>query len=455
MAHSGLFGDDAAFETMFYIANDRRKFVQRRAFLFVATLTYALFGLLDPLTGGDSTEILVDIRIVTVIVMSAIWAIFTTSTDYRVRELCVCGYALTVTFSILLMIVCADKPAADYYPFAIGMIQVFGGCLAVPQFRTMAIVCIVSYLGFWGTVGLGQTSVISLQSNAFMLTVTTFSLIVGAYAREALERDQMRKENLLAAARDEAILLGEEAVRANKTKNHMLANLSHELRTPMNAIIGFSEAMKMELYGPIQQPKYLEYITDIHRSGGILLANINDLLDIARIEAGKMGWEETVFPVARAMDTAVKASRATLRDQTIRIVWHDASNGACVTADFDRLCQAIINVLNNAGKFSSPQSLIQLTFERHANGWAIRVTDEGCGIPKEDLHRIREPFAQVGPGDYSATKGGLGLGLAITGEIIRRLDGEFTIESELDRGTTVTFVLPESRVTTMTRRLRA
>lgn len=455
MPEQGPWGCDRAFEIAFYEENDRRKFVQRRLFLFAAIMTYALFGILDPLLGGDDSASLVRIRVVTLIVLSATWGVFATARDYRVREVCILTFGLICTVSILMMIVYARGPAADYYPFAIGVIQVFGGGLVVPQFRTMAINSLVSYIGFWGTVNLGETSTESLSSSAFLLTVTTVAVIIGSHTREAMERDQFRKERELAEARDEALRRGREAIIANNAKSHMMANVSHELRTPMNAIIGFSEVMKEEVFGAITPSKYREYVDDIHSSGRILLSNINDLLDMARIESGKMGWEDGVFAVADAMDIAAKSSMALLHERGIRIVWHDHSGGARLRGDFDRLCQAMINVLNNAGKFSPPGGTIAMTFDHTPRGWALGIADEGCGIPAEDLHRIREPFAQVGPDSYSAAKGGLGLGLAITGEIIRHLDGEIVIDSTVGRGTTVTFLLPAERIDTAPERRRA
>ena len=439
------FGDDDAFETAFYVENDRRKFAQRRLFLFLAVQTYALFGILDPLMGGSTVSTLIAIRIVTVIVMSGIWGLFVTATDHRTREGCILAFAMVAVTSTLTMIVCARGPAADYYAFALGVIQIFGASLVVPQFRTVAIVCIAGYTAFWCTVPFGQTSLDSLYSNAFMLTVTTVSVAIGSYAREGLERDQLRKERQLGEARDEALRRSREAVEANRAKSHMMANVSHELRTPMNAIIGFSEAMKEQLFGEIRPARYREYAEDIHRSGRLLLSNIDDLLDMARIESGKLGWDESAFPVVEAMETAVKSSRAAM-PEGIGIGWYDESGGALVRADFNRLSQAVINLLNNAGKFSEPGDTVALTFLREDDGWSLRIADEGCGIPPEDLHRIREPFAQVGADSYSATRGGLGLGLAITCEIVRRLDGEIGIESAVGRGTTVTIRLPDSRI---------
>ena len=446
MVWRGLFRDDPSYDRSFYEENDRRKFAQRRFFLFIAIQTYALFGVLDPLTGEQSSAVLIQIRIVTVILLSLCWGIFATAKDHRVRETCILAFASICTISILSMIVCARGPAADYYPFAIGAIQIFGSGLVVPQFRTMAITALSAYIGFWSIAHMAETSMTSLYANGFFLTVTTASVIVAAYTREVLERDQLRKEYELGEARDEALSNSRKAIQATRAKSHMMANVSHELRTPMNAIIGFSEMMKVEMYGRIEQPKYREYIEDIHKSGNILLTNINDLLDIARIETGKINWEETLFPAIDAMEIAVKSSRETLSDDTIRIVSTDESNGAHVRADFSRLCQALINLLNNAGKFSHSGGVIELTFTPVANGWAFRVSDEGCGIPAEDLERIREPFAQVGPDSFSAAKGGLGLGLAITSEIARWMDGTLEIESSLDVGTTVSLRLPNERV---------
>jgi two-component system cell cycle sensor histidine kinase PleC len=365
------------------------------------------------------------------------------------------AFAMTCIVSMVAMITSSRGPAADFYPFIIPAIQIYGGSLIVPQFRTMLVTCTTYYLLFWIMIVPGQTSLVPLYASTFVLSVTTFAVIMGSYAREALERDQLRKEQQLARARDDALRMADAAVQANASKNRMLASVSHELRTPMNAIIGFSEVMKAEIFGPIQPERYRGYIDDIHKSGGILLSNIDDLLDMARIEAGKMGWDERTFPIAEAMEMAAKASRSTLRDDTIRIVWRDESGGASINADFDRFCQAMINVLNNAGKFSPPESVIFMNFGRARTGWQLTVSDKGCGIPAEELPRIREPFAQVRQSDYDAAKGGIGLGLAITGEIVRRMKGEILIDSIEGKGTTVTFRLPASRIERRSGRLIA
>lgn len=442
-----LYREKDAFEKEFYTLNDSKKFNQRQFFLFCAILTYALFGILDPLTGTDSVRVLSHLRIGTVVLMSAVWGVFSCAKDYRVREFCILLFALIACASILLMITVAEGPAADFYPFATGVIMIFGGWLVVPQFRTMALVSAVTYASFWGTVWIGETSIYSIYANAFLLTVTTLAVIVGAYNREALERDQLRQQHALSAARDDAERLRDEAIQASKAKSHLLANVSHELRTPMNAIIGFSDVMKAELFGPVRPVKYAEYLDDINRSGKILLANINDLLDISRIEAGKMGWKDTEFAVADAMEIARKASLAAARDGGVAIVANDRTGGLRIRADFDRFCQAIINVLNNAAKFSGSGTEIALTFECTADGrYRLSVADEGCGIPPEDLRRIHEPFVQVSVDGYSSRKGGLGLGLAITREIVRRLEGEIEIESAVGAGTTVRFVLPAHRI---------
>ncbi len=455
MVGRDLFDDGAAWSRSFYERNDARKFSQRRIFMFLAIQTYAIFGVLDGPMGGAAAPLLINIRIITVILLSLCWGVFATSADYRIREFSIMMFAMVSTTSLLTMIVCAQGPAADYYPFALGAIQVFGGALVVPQFRTMAVSALAMYVGFWGTVHMGQTSLTSIYVNMFLLTVSTISIIVGSYTRETLERDQLRKEHQLAEARDKALVSSRDAIQANQAKSHMMANVSHELRTPMNAIIGFSEMMKEEIFGSINPPKYREYVDDIHKSGRILLSNINDLLDMARIETGKIGWEERLFPVSEVMEIAVKSSRAALPDDSIHILSYDMSDGAYVHADFDRLCQALTNLMNNAGKFSPPDSIIEITFGATATGWAFRVKDEGCGIAGEDLQRIREPFAQVGPSSYSAAKGGLGLGLAITSEIAQRLDGTLDITSTVGVGTTVSILLPNERIELHSERLSA
>lgn len=244
--------------------------------------------------------------------------------------------------------------------------------------------------------------------------------------------------------RNEAMVLRNAAIEANNAKSMLLANVSHELRTPMNAICGFSDVMVSEVFGPVHPPRYAEYVEGIHNSARLLLNNIEDLLDVSSLEVDKFGWRTLEFNPVEAVERAVSMSRASAPTRQVDLsIKLSQDKAATIQGDPERLGQAIINLVGNAIKFSHDEAAVGVTIEEtdHAQ-IAIRVEDKGCGIAPENIDSILKPFAQVNANRYHATEGGLGLGLAITREIIRRFDGELRIDSQLEEGTTFSILLP-------------
>ena len=237
-----------------------------------------------------------------------------------------------------------------------------------------------------------------------------------------------------------------QAEMANRAKSEFLANMSHELRTPLNAIIGFSEAMQAEFLGPLGNERYHEYVEDIRSSGNHLLQIINDLLDLSKIEAGKLELDEQRVDINAVVESSMKIIRERAESGGIKTSVSLASPAPCLWAD-ERACkQVLFNLLSNAVKFTEAGSTITVSTELGPDGHlAVRVRDTGIGIPDEDLDMILEPFTQV-EASLVRNHEGTGLGLPLTKAIVELHGGELTVESKIDVGTTVSVRFPPARV---------
>ncbi|MBN9591671.1 MAG: HAMP domain-containing histidine kinase, partial [Alphaproteobacteria bacterium] len=228
---------------------------------------------------------------------------------------------------------------------------------------------------------------------------------------------------------------------ANRAKSVFLANMSHELRTPLNAIIGFADMMKQEMFGPLGSPRYGEYSGLIRDSGQLLLDLISDLLDMAKIEAGKsklaletLDLRNTVRDCLRLIEARARANRVTIQteipDEPLRIM-----------ADRRAMKQVLLNLLSNAVKFTVGGGQVHISAAQDDGKLMLCVRDNGIGIPAADLPRLGRPFEQV-CADPMLSKAGTGLGLALVRALVERHGGTFVIESEVGRGTAVTVTLP-------------
>jgi len=237
-----------------------------------------------------------------------------------------------------------------------------------------------------------------------------------------------------------------QAETANRAKSEFLANMSHELRTPLNAIIGFSEAIQSEFLGPLGNDRYQEYVEDIRSSGNHLLQIINDLLDLSKIEAGKLELDEQRVDINALVESSIKIIRERADSGRVKTEISLASPAPCLWAD-ERSCKQILfNLLSNAVKFTQPGGTITISTELLVDGrCVVRVRDTGIGIPDEDLEKILEPFTQV-EASLVRNHEGTGLGLPLTKAIVELHGGEITVESTIDVGTTVSAYFPAERV---------
>ena len=231
---------------------------------------------------------------------------------------------------------------------------------------------------------------------------------------------------------------------ANQAKSEFLANMSHELRTPLNAINGFSEIMAGEMFGPVGDPRYKGYAQDILKSGQHLLSLINDILDMAKIEAGKMTLHYEKVSLKEVCTDAARLMRGKADEAGLSLVI-DAADLADIDADQRGLKQVLLNLISNAVKFTPVGGSITVGVSAEDEGLQkVWVADTGIGIAAKDLDRLAKPFEQI-EGQHSKTTQGTGLGLALTKSLIELHHGVMNIESEPGRGTTVSVILPVHR----------
>jgi two-component system cell cycle sensor histidine kinase PleC len=259
-------------------------------------------------------------------------------------------------------------------------------------------------------------------------------------ARLRFQVEDLARE--LEETRDDALKKRFEAETANASKTAFLANMSHELRTPLNAILGFSEIIAQECFGPVGSERYKDYAGDIHSSGAHLLSLINDLLDIAKIEAGRMEISPHPLDARDMFDAALKVAgiKAGEKRQSLSI---DVDPGSPpLFADERALRQILINLVSNAVKFTPEGGRIEvMAGMARDGGFQIMVRDDGPGIPREKLDTIFTPFSQV-DNRYDRQAGGTGLGLALVRGLAELHGGRAWIESEEGLGCTAFVVLP-------------
>ncbi|MDX2263981.1 MAG: ATP-binding protein [Hyphomicrobiales bacterium] len=230
---------------------------------------------------------------------------------------------------------------------------------------------------------------------------------------------------------------------ANRSKSEFLANISHELRTPLNAIIGFSEMMSQEIFGRMGNKKYLEYAGDIHRSGEYLLEVINDILDMSKIEAGRMSLDFETLLISEVIEDSFRVVAQTAARRHISLS-HTGVKLIDVVGDRRALKQVLINLLSNAIKFTPVGGMVSVRAYRYKGTVRIGITDTGVGIPKPDIARLGRPFEQV-ENQFAKAHKGTGLGLAISRSIIELHGGRLEIKSRVGEGTTVTCILPAAQ----------
>jgi len=228
---------------------------------------------------------------------------------------------------------------------------------------------------------------------------------------------------------------------ANKHKSEFLANMSHELRTPLNAIIGFSEVLSEKMFGEVND-KQLEYLLDIHTSGHHLLSLINDILDLSKIEAGRMELDLATTNLPMLLDNCTTLVRERANRQGLVLALEVEDGLGDWVADIRKLKQVVINLLSNAVKFTPAGGKVTLRARRLGDAVEIAVVDTGVGIAADQQALVFEEFRQAG-GDYLRKSEGTGLGLSLAKRFVELHGGTMRVESAPGQGSTFAFVLPE------------
>jgi signal transduction histidine kinase len=240
---------------------------------------------------------------------------------------------------------------------------------------------------------------------------------------------------------------------ASEAKSAFLAVMSHELRTPLNAVIGFAELLGSQIFGSLNQRQHgyvtdiqtAGYVTDIQTAGRHLLAVINDILDMSKIESGRYEPDESEFDLAAAIEASLAFVRGRALESQIALhaVYPDPT--VRLWADQRAIKQVLVNLLSNAIKFTKPGGTVTVDTRADGEDLLIDVRDTGIGIPAEALEAVFEPFQQA---DAQVTRryGGSGLGLAISRRLVERHGGTLTLQSQLEVGTVATVRLPAERL---------
>jgi two-component system cell cycle sensor histidine kinase PleC len=253
----------------------------------------------------------------------------------------------------------------------------------------------------------------------------------------ALLKRQIEKQRVALDAAETARVAAEDAARSRAA---FLAAMTHELRTPLNAILGFSEVLQHEMFGPLSE-RYREYAGIIHKSGSHLLSIVNDVLDLAKVEAGKLELYLEPVDISRIVIDCVRSVEPMVARSKVcvRVDLHDRID--IVQADEKRLRQMLLNLLSNAIKFTHDRGEVGISVFRCRNYIAIAVSDTGIGMKNCDIEKALEPYGQI-DNALARRHTGTGLGLPLTNQLATLHGGALRIESAPGAGTTVTILIP-------------
>jgi PAS domain S-box-containing protein len=254
---------------------------------------------------------------------------------------------------------------------------------------------------------------------------------------ERLVQEQQRIELI----KEQQARLDAEA--SSTAKSYFLTTMSHELRTPLNAIIGYVDLLDLGVHGTLNEDQR-ESLDRVRRSSKHLLGLINDVLNIARVERGTVEYTIAQFPASELLDYAEPLVIPQFIAHEVKLVRHKPVEDADVLADKEKAQQIILNLLTNAYKFTAPGGQVELSVEVRPETVAFAVADTGRGIPQARLENIFEPFVQIDRHLNHESQQGVGLGLSISKDLARGMNGDLTVESEVGVGSTFTLTLPRA-----------
>jgi len=417
-------------------------------YLVAGAALYLTFGFLDKAVAGPAAGHLWFIRYALVCPsLLAAAALISVPALERYAQAVLCIAMTAPGLGVVAMTAIMPPPYNSRYYAGLIMVVIYGSSFVRLRFVFSTAISIF-------LVGLYQVSAIYLNpipreefiNNNFFLVMATAVGLFSSYIQEMYIRRTFRAQKIIEAKNSAANTLAHEADKANRAKSEFLANMSHELRTPLNAIIGFSDVLRAELFGSIGNDRYAEYVRDINDSGKHLLEIINEILDLAKAESGKISLAEDEIDLLGCIQDAVRICRGRAMSSDIQLQMIASSEPVFCLVDERLVRQILLNLLTNAIKFSHPGGKVTVSVRAdRAKGIVLVVKDNGIGIAPDDILRVQNPFEQV---DTSLARkyGGTGLGLPLTRKLIELHGGTMLLESELGRGTSVTVVLPADRL---------
>jgi PAS domain S-box-containing protein len=299
----------------------------------------------------------------------------------------------------------------------------------------------------YGFLGLEDDSQFRRWDAGEVMLLKTAAEMIGSFVarqrmRAALEAERTRLSDRVGERTRDLEAANLELAKGARLKDEFLANMSHELRTPLTAVLGMTEALQDQVYGPLNE-KQLRSLEIIERSGNHLLALINDILDISKIEAGKLDLEMMPVLVSEICESSLRMVRGPAEKKKITLYSRFNGRAEKISADQRRLKQVLVNLLSNAVKFTPEGGMVTLTVEdrMETDRVCFRVRDTGIGIEPEARKQIFEPFTQV-DGGFARSQEGTGLGLALVRRLVHLHGGEISLESRPGEGSTFTVELP-------------
>jgi two-component system cell cycle sensor histidine kinase PleC len=438
-----------------------------RATALIASLIYLSFGAFDYITLGATPLFYTLFALRLGLLATAVVAIGLTRNPKRFRQ---ADLALLVVqlyiVALFLVVAAARSPAGFLYPpsvssYGIVMIVLGNYVFIATRFSfcaSVSILATVSYLGV--SLAFRPFTLSDLAMEGAMLVgcnLLGMSMLhrirtlqrrqFGLLTEERLagERLQAQSRELRTIARDLA-RARDEATIANRAKSEFLAHMSHELRSPLNAIIGFTEVMTTRMFGAVEPPRYREYVEDIHASGVHLLAVINDLLDLSKAESGRMELNETPVEIEDAATSAMRLVRERAYEASVKLLLAVPETLPDLLADERMIKQIILNLLTNSVKFTQPGGSIEVSARICDDGrMALTVKDTGVGIAAADIPKVLEAYGQADIARARSTEG-TGLGLPLVKSMAELHGGDIALDSTPGEGTAVTLYFPAERV---------
>jgi len=428
-----------------------------RLYLAAAAALYLVFGILDVITEDPALRTLLFIRcaIVAPILLGSCAATFHRAFP-KYSQPILAFAMISPGMGIVFMTAIMAQPFGSLYYAGLIMVVMYGSCLVRLRYTYAVGATIALFVAYQvAALKLNPIPLKFYASNNFFLVMASAVGLFSGYLQELYVRKTYVGQKTIEAKNALSNLLLAEAQKANRSKSDFLANMSHELRTPLNAIIGFSDILAKEMFGEHSNPRYGEYSADINNSGRHLLSIINEILDLAKAESGKINLEEEEVDVLSCVEECLRTCRHSAEVGRVRLGLARKPDDIVLLADRRLLFQIILNLTSNAVKFTPAGGEVEICVRADTvEGVFITVTDTGIGIPLDNIERVMRPFEQV-ENTYSRKHGGTGLGLPYAAKLAQLHGGSIRLESEVNLGTKAVLWLPPARLIAVRHALKA